>query len=105
MIRRPPRSTLFPYTTLFRSHDTEPEDRQRLPADGERGTEVVDERVALEGGQDAERQRDAEGHDEAGQRQVDRRGDTLEDQAESRRVGVPRPAEVHLERVTRSIPI
>src|SRR5438105_11026574 len=27
MIRRPPRSTLFPYTTLFRSH------RQRAPAD------------------------------------------------------------------------
>src|SRR5256885_2711130 len=24
MIRRPPRSTLFPYTTLFRSHDPEP---------------------------------------------------------------------------------
>src|SRR5260221_6782360 len=24
MIRRPPRSTLFPYTTLFRSTDTEP---------------------------------------------------------------------------------
>src|SRR2546426_3884653 len=23
MIRRPPRSTLFPYTTLFRSHDLE----------------------------------------------------------------------------------
>src|SRR5258707_9181504 len=23
MIRRPPRSTLFPYTTLFRSHDIE----------------------------------------------------------------------------------
>src|SRR5438105_11730391 len=23
MIRRPPRSTLFPYTTLFRSHDDE----------------------------------------------------------------------------------
>src|SRR3989442_4248616 len=23
MIRRPPRSTLFPYTTLFRSHDTD----------------------------------------------------------------------------------
>src|SRR5260221_9854917 len=23
MIRRPPRSTLFPYTTLFRSYDTE----------------------------------------------------------------------------------
>src|SRR5688572_31436531 len=24
MIRRPPRSTLFPYTTLFRSHSAEP---------------------------------------------------------------------------------
>src|SRR2546426_9457245 len=24
MIRRPPRSTLFPYTTLFRSHDGRP---------------------------------------------------------------------------------
>src|SRR3712207_8859358 len=26
MIRRPPRSTLFPYTTLFRSFNTEPVD-------------------------------------------------------------------------------
>src|SRR5689334_24629590 len=26
MIRRPPRSTLFPYTTLFRSHDKFPQD-------------------------------------------------------------------------------
>src|SRR5256885_7261296 len=26
MIRRPPRSTLFPYTTLFRSHMTLPDD-------------------------------------------------------------------------------
>src|SRR5256885_13275994 len=34
MIRRPPRSTLFPYTTLFRSHDLE------LPAD-EKGGDVV----------------------------------------------------------------
>src|SRR5256885_12277414 len=29
MIRRPPRSTLFPYTTLFRSHDRQPADRRR----------------------------------------------------------------------------
>src|SRR5258708_35340698 len=29
MIRRPPRSTLFPYTTLFRSHTSE-EDMQSL---------------------------------------------------------------------------
>src|SRR2546426_2830079 len=31
MIRRPPRSTLFPYTTLFRS-DSAPDDRSRQPA-------------------------------------------------------------------------
>src|SRR3712207_8455878 len=39
MIRRPPRSTLFPYTTLFRSHlgDLDP-----LPV---ADTEVLDERV------------------------------------------------------------
>src|SRR3712207_8197777 len=30
MIRRPPRSTLFPYTTLFRS------ERRELPGEGER---------------------------------------------------------------------
>src|SRR2546422_9406352 len=28
MIRRPPRSTLFPYTTLFRSLDVEPAERR-----------------------------------------------------------------------------
>src|SRR3712207_8922923 len=28
MIRRPPRSTLFPYTTLFRSHENEDADQQ-----------------------------------------------------------------------------
>src|SRR2546423_10736018 len=32
MIRRPPRSTLFPYTTLFRSPDGQPEGLARLPA-------------------------------------------------------------------------
>src|SRR5689334_23615130 len=29
MIRRPPRSTLFPYTTLFRSHEEADQDRGR----------------------------------------------------------------------------
>jgi len=29
MIRRPPRSTLFPYTTLFRSHAATPRRRAR----------------------------------------------------------------------------
>src|SRR3712207_9371474 len=32
MIRRPPRSTLFPYTTLFRSHDSDLLARAGLPA-------------------------------------------------------------------------
>src|SRR3989442_6020731 len=31
MIRRPPRSTLFPYTTLFRSTSRSPAPSQRLP--------------------------------------------------------------------------
>src|SRR2546430_4184476 len=35
MIRRPPRSTLFPYTTLFRSRQERPVDRGDLP--GRRG--------------------------------------------------------------------
>src|SRR3712207_8203457 len=35
MIRRPPRSTLFPYTTLFRSYaDLPPLLRERLPETG-----------------------------------------------------------------------
>src|SRR5688572_30970742 len=29
MIRRPPRSTLFPYTTLFRSYEVIPDSRKR----------------------------------------------------------------------------
>src|SRR3712207_8837640 len=33
MIRRPPRSTLFPYTTLFRSHDVRPVHFHRADAD------------------------------------------------------------------------
>src|SRR5690242_21528148 len=31
MIRRPPTSTLFPYTTLFRSHRRQLEARRQLP--------------------------------------------------------------------------
>src|SRR2546421_5366113 len=34
MIRRPPRSTLFPYTTLFRSRSVTSQPRQWLPAPG-----------------------------------------------------------------------
>src|SRR2546425_12189648 len=32
MIRRPPRSTLFPYTTLFRSHDQDRDQRDGAPS-------------------------------------------------------------------------
>src|SRR5436309_1286353 len=39
MIRRPPRSTLFPYTTLFRSHADGPAEHHRAgPARPPRGT-------------------------------------------------------------------
>src|SRR2546422_1545590 len=58
MIRRPPRSTLFPYTTLFRSHVHDaatggllaPEraaERDRLPGHG-RGRVAVTARVLVE---------------------------------------------------------
>src|SRR2546422_6328463 len=58
MIRRPPRSTLFPYTTLFRSHVHDaatggllaPEraaERYRLPGHG-RGRVAVTARVLVE---------------------------------------------------------
>src|SRR5256885_9737083 len=36
MIRRPPRSTLFPYTTLFRSHRVQRNDLVRVSATVER---------------------------------------------------------------------
>src|SRR5258708_14618050 len=58
MIRRPPRSTLFPYTTLFRSHirlrhaDHGSEDHRRRRDDPEDGTPVALER--LERGQRSE---------------------------------------------------
>src|SRR3712207_7734061 len=39
MIRRPPRSTLFPYTTLFRSADAVRRRGVDLPADVQRGRE------------------------------------------------------------------
>src|SRR5687768_18280670 len=50
MIRRPPRSTLFPYTTLFRSPQRPDESRRRTPV-GRRGpsTEVRREREHPDG--------------------------------------------------------
>src|SRR2546430_11187372 len=49
MIRRPPRSTLFPYTTLFRSDDVRADRLHRLviesQAPGHPGPEVLDAHV------------------------------------------------------------
>src|SRR2546426_8442814 len=52
MIRRPPRSTLFPYTTLFRSLVIAELGLERfLEADGFRGDDVH-QRTALDAGED-----------------------------------------------------
>src|SRR2546430_11627937 len=40
MIRRPPRSTLFPYTTLFRSHSAHQVLRRRAPGSARAGREA-----------------------------------------------------------------
>src|SRR2546425_10282645 len=48
MIRRPPRSTLFPYTTLFRSHSQEPAPRSLSPSMA--GDRIV---VGMSGGVDS----------------------------------------------------
>src|SRR5256885_6902521 len=51
MIRRPPRSTLFPYTTLFRSLDRSPGQDRRMPAPGRRaGRTAAQQRAAPEEG-------------------------------------------------------
>src|SRR3712207_7126299 len=46
MIRRPPRSTLFPYTTLFRSSDdqeeAEPERQEEEPEEESEGRELTE---------------------------------------------------------------
>src|SRR5438270_8031692 len=54
MIRRPPRSTLFPYTTLFRSGQ-----------DGRRLVEPLRHRLGERGGQRRRGRRHHDSHDEA----------------------------------------
>src|SRR3712207_8185391 len=41
MIRRPPRSTLFPYTTLFRSVRTPSNQESRMERDGEEHCRII----------------------------------------------------------------
>src|SRR2546430_12022923 len=60
MIRRPPRSTLFPYTTLFRSREDRPDaraDGRVRPQRGPRGR--ADDREEARGEPQAARGRDA----------------------------------------------
>src|SRR5256885_3721603 len=61
MIRRPPRSTLFPYTTLFRSQDERARERGRIPGElpprsragaGEPGVRCFDGDPGRQGGED-----------------------------------------------------
>src|SRR2546429_5817737 len=47
MIRRPPRSTLFPYTTLFRSPEPKALERQLLEHQGRAGVACVRQENAL----------------------------------------------------------
>src|SRR5690349_24161953 len=54
MIRRPPRSTLFPYTTLFRSRCAHAE-RQRPPIAHDRQVAAVPHRPRLAEGDEQER--------------------------------------------------
>src|SRR5258707_3144074 len=58
MIRRPPRSTLFPYTTLFRSQQTDLQDETHDPADvRHEKCEKNADAHGHERGDDAERER------------------------------------------------
>src|SRR3712207_7920044 len=59
MIRRPPRSTLFPYTTLFRSH------RDPLELEVSVGRQVTPQRQRVLGGVVGERRRVVVGHHRA----------------------------------------
>src|SRR2546430_3407539 len=52
MIRRPPRSTLFPYTTLFRSLRTAPELLSRQPEAGAQGAQGRENQAHLRKGPD-----------------------------------------------------
>src|SRR2546430_7330081 len=49
MIRRPPRSTLFPYTTLFRSLAQKPPVGDAVQRHAARETEIVEPRCTMRG--------------------------------------------------------
>src|SRR3712207_8387522 len=75
MIRRPPRSTLFPYTTLFRSHRARPPSRQEgTPID----VALIQEGPVRRGPPpDADRADERVGQPDHGQDLVDRKSTRL----------------------------
>src|SRR2546429_5199175 len=60
MIRRPPRSTLFPYTTLFRSPGVLPQPHERRRRDERQRPEIERREGGRERGSRGERQRRAQ---------------------------------------------
>src|SRR3989449_9364405 len=73
MIRRPPRSTLFPYTTLFRSFGSDSGAALVLHDDGRKVTQIVD------GGGDVEIKGHWQGSDFVVERKVSGGGKVTED--------------------------
>src|SRR3989475_9813296 len=77
MIRRPPRSTLFPYTTLFRSPLRRGAELRHGPGDGPAGLQpAVQEPEGADGGAGGPDGDDAPAAEKAGQ-PVSRRADSL----------------------------
>src|SRR5437868_10009746 len=62
MLRRPPRSTLFPYTTLFRSVAAQARSSAVAARAGVRGQERGGDRNAVDGGPEREDARRSEEH-------------------------------------------
>src|SRR3712207_9069610 len=90
MIRRPPRSTLFPYTTLFRSRPAR-DDREGGDHDGEReqhhlGRSEAEDQRTLEpdGGERDGRDREADARQSGAERQVQTRLDAVADRKSTR---------------------
>src|ERR1041384_8676688 len=86
MIRRPPRSTLFPYTTLFRSAE-QTRQRQPIPEQRERDRGREDDR-----GDDAQREGAVDHSAKSAQRRVVRLGEPATD-PRAREGAVAEPAQ------------
>src|SRR5688572_31567336 len=66
MLRRPPRSTLFPYTTLFRSFQLRGRDGGRGGDGGRRGLVVAGDQDVDDPGQEADGREGARGQEPVG---------------------------------------